>query len=233
MHQVRTSEIRMNVPVSSRRRRYQRGVEALEFGLFAVVMAPALVWMFTNGMNFVRFNKANDVARATALMYLKNTDMNVLGTQEIVARVAEGLNLQVDNGATPPNQVKSNSVGSGLVVLTQVKYVGSGTCPSGCTNLNQYVYMDRVYIGNRSLQFNGSTVLSALGDPAAAIWSSTTGDISSPYTDNRAQLPASFAALWSGGVGDGQVIYVVECFFAGSFGTGAFGGNGIYARVFM
>jgi hypothetical protein len=222
----------LNVPVSARRKRGQRGIEAIEFGLFAVMMLPPFVWMFINGMNFIRFNKANDVARAAALMYIKGQDMTVLGSQEILARVAEGLNLQVDDGATPPNQVLSNANGSGLVILSQVQYVGPNTCTS-CTNLNKYVFLQRIYAGNTGLQIDGAAVQSALGNPATALWNATTGAVSSAHTDAGAQLAASFAGLWSTPVGDGQIVYVVECYFSGSFGSGSFNGNGIYTRVFM
>ena len=221
-----------NVPVSRRRRCRQKGVEAIEFGLFFVMMLPGFVWMFISGMNFIRFNKANDVARAGALMYIKGQDMTVLGTQEILARVGQGLDLQVDDGGAPPNQALSTSRGSGLVVLSQVQFVGSNTC-TGCANLNHYVFLQRVYVGNKSLTFNGSQVQSALGAPASAIWSASTGAVASVYTDTRAQVNASFANLWSPAVGDGQIVYVVESYFAGGFGSGDFGGNGVYARVFM
>ena len=53
------------------------------------------------------------------------------------------------------------------------------------------------------------------------------------YTDTSAQVSSSFAGLWTTPVGDGQVVYVVESFFAGGFGAGQFGGSGVYARVFM
>lgn len=226
-------------PVSARRRRTQRGIEAIEFGLFAVMMTPAMVWMFTTGMNFVRFNKANDVARAAALMYMKGTDMNLLGSQEIIQRVAVGLNLQVDDGTAPPNEVLSNSRGSGLVVLTQVQYVGTTTCgaTSPC-NLNKYVYLQRIYLGNRSLRFGADgddpTVQSSLGDPAPAIWNSSTGLITNPHGDSRAQVSSNFSTLWTATPDDGQIIYVVESMFAGNaIGAGPFEGGGIYARVFM
>ena len=90
-----------------------------------------------------------------------------------------------------------------------------------------------MYAGNKGLQFNGSPVQSALGDPATAIWSVATGAVTNVYTDTRAQVDASFANLWTPPVGDGQIVYVVESFFAGGFGAGDFGGNGVYARVFM
>jgi hypothetical protein len=223
---------RISLPVSPRRRRNQKGVEAIEFALFFGLMVPGFIWMFINGMNFIRFNKANDVARAAALMYVKGQDMTVLGTQEILARVGKGLDLEVDNGATAPNEVQSNSRGSGLVVVTEVQYVGPNTC-NNCTNLNHYVFLQRVYIGNTSLQFNGSTVQSALGNPLSTLWSTTTGDVTSVYTNTGAQVASSFASLWSPAVADGQVVYVVESFFSNGFGSGSFSGGGVYARVFM
>jgi hypothetical protein len=219
-------------PVSARRRRRQKGIEAIEFGLFFVMMLPGFIWMFISGMNFIRFNKANDVARATALMYVKGQDMAVLGTQEIIARVGQGLGLEVDNGATPPNQQLSNSRGSGLVIVSQVQYVGPNTC-TGCPNINNYVFLQRVYIGNTGLQFNGSTVQSALGNPSTNVWSATTGAVSNAFNDPGALVNSSFASLWTPTVGDGQLVYVVESYFAGGFGEGQFGGGGVYARVFM
>ena len=219
-------------PVAERRRRKQKGIEAIEFGLFFVMMLPGFIWMFISGMNFIRFNKANDVARATALMYIKGQDMNVLGTQEIIARIGQGLDLEVDDGAAAPGQQLSNTRGSGLVVVSQVQYVGPNTCNS-CANLNHYVFLQRIYIGNKSLQISGTQVQSALGAPSTSIWNSSTGVVSNIYTDTGAQVNASFANLWSPGVGDGLIVYVVESYFAGGFGSGDFGGNGVYARVFM
>ena len=224
--------MRHRTAISMGKRHSQRGAEALEFGLFFVMMLPGFVWMFISGMNFIRFNKANDVARAAALMYIKGQDMTVLGTQEILARVGQGLDLQVDNGATPPNQVMSAIRGSGLIILSQVQYVGPNTC-NNCTNLNQYVFLQRLYVGNKSLQLNGATVASALGNPAAADWSATTGAVTNVFNDTGTRVSSTFASLWNPGVGDGQIVYVVESFFAGGFGSGQFGGNGVYARVFM
>src|SRR5579863_6943918 len=100
------TNLRSLATATPRRRRRQKGVEAIEFALFFSLMLPPFIWMFVTGMNFIRFNKANDVARAAALMYVKGQDMTVLGTQEILARVAQGLDLEVDNGVTPPNQVE-------------------------------------------------------------------------------------------------------------------------------
>jgi hypothetical protein len=230
---LKTVRASLSKPVSARRRRSQRGIEAIEFALFFGLMAPPFIWMFTNGMNFVRYNNANNVVRAAALMYVKGQNMNLLGTQEILAQVATGLNLQVDNGAAAPNEVQSNANGSGLIIVSEVEYVGSSVCTS-CVNLNTYVFLQRTYIGNTGLQINGSTVQSALGNPATSLWSSSTGAVSSNFTNTGAQVATTFANLFpTSSFSSGQVVYVVEGFFAGGFGTGQFSGGGVYARVFM
>ena len=59
-----------------------------------VVFLPLLL-MFITGMNFLRYIKATDVARAAALLYVKGQDLTSLGTQRVLAKVASGLDLQV------------------------------------------------------------------------------------------------------------------------------------------
>jgi hypothetical protein len=186
--------------------------------------------MFNNGMNFLRFNKATDVSRSAALMYVKGMDFTLPGNQDIIARVASGLDLQV-SGSTTANGVSS---GSGLIVFSTVQYIGPNTC-SSCANLNKYVFLDRIYVGNTSLSISGNTVASALGNPNSGIWSSTTGVVSSTQTNTGAQVASSFSSIWSSTIGDGQIAYVIECFFKpqGGFGTGSFDSNGVYTRVIM
>ena len=88
-------------PVSQRRREKQKGVEAIEFGLWVLLMMPAFVWMFISGMNFIRYIKASDVTRSAAMLYTKGMDMADIGMQQVLVRVSNGLNLVVStSGAT-------------------------------------------------------------------------------------------------------------------------------------
>lgn len=222
-------------PISDRRRRRQSGLEAIEFGLFFVLTLPMFMWMFINGMNFLRLDKANDVTRAAALMYIKGQDFTFVGTQNIISLVANGLNLDVASSTTAGGV----TTGNGLLIFSTVQYIGPNTC-SNCTNLNQYVFLNQVFVGNTGLQFNGVTVQSSLGRANTAIWSSSTGAVSGSQTDNRARVSSSFANFGTSNgnpivIGDGQIVYVVESFFnpQGGFGTGAFNGNGVYTRVLM
>jgi hypothetical protein len=216
-------------PVSLRRRKKQSGLEALEFGLWALLMLPAMIWTFLSGMNFIRYNKGGDVTRSAAMMYIKGADLTLAYNQRLLVRVANGLDLQVET--TPNSGVISNSLGSGLVVMTKIYYAGSGC---GCTNANKYVIAERIYAGNRSLVFNGSTVESFSGPPPTGIWNSTSGVVSNYYTDSRAVASNAVATLWGSALADGQFFYMVETFFKSpTFGANPFDSSGVYNRVFM
>jgi hypothetical protein len=220
----------MKFPISLQRKRFQKGLEAIEFGLLFVFLLPPFVWMFQNGMNFLRFNKATDVSRSAALLFIKGVDFTLPGNQVIISRVASGLDLQVNSSTT----ATGNSTGSGLIVYSIVQFIGPNTCAS-CANLNKYVFLSRVYVGNTSLAFAGTTVASALGSPSGSVWSSTTGAVSSVQTNVGAQVPSGSTSALPAGMGDGQFAYVIETFFKpqGGFGTGGFDSNGVYNRVIM
>ena len=102
----------MRLPISFRRRKCQKGLEAIEFGLLFVFLLPPFVWMFQNGMNFLRFNKATDVSRSAALLFIKGIDFALPGNQSIIARVASGLDLQGSStasaSATSPGQFRES-----------------------------------------------------------------------------------------------------------------------------
>ena len=220
----------MRFPIPLRRRARQHGVEAIEFGLLFAFLLPPFLWMFQNGMNFLRFNKATDVARSASLLFVKGIDFTLPGNQDIISRVASGLDLQ--NGST--TSAAGVTTGSGLIVFSVVQYIGSNTC-SNCTNLNKYVFLDRIYVGNTTLAISGTTVASALGSPNGSVWSSTTGVVSSTQTNAGAQVPSASSGALPTTMGDGQIAYVVETFFKpqGGFGSGSFDSNGVYTRVIM
>ncbi len=222
----------MRFPLSLKRSRTQKGVEAIEFGLLFLFLLPPFIWMFMNGMNFLRFNKTTDVSRSAALLTVKGLDFTLPGNQDIISRVASGLDLQ--NSST--QSANGVTTGSGLLIISTVQYIGPTTCAS-CTNLNKYVFLDQVYVGNKTLAINGATVASALGSPNSSLWSSTTGVVSSTQTNTGAQVPSTSTGGLPTGMADGQIAYVIECFFkpqgTDAFGTGAFDSAGVYNRVIM
>jgi hypothetical protein len=218
------------IPLSARRTRLERGMEAIEFALLFSFLLPPFVWMFVNGMNFLRFNKATDVSRSAALLFVKGVDFTLPGNQDIISRVANGLDLQNGNTITATGV----STGSGLLIFSTIQYVGPNTCAS-CTNLNKYVFLDRVYVGNTNLQISGTTVSSALGNPNNTLWSATTGIVTSTLTNAGAQVASTATGSLPAAMADGQIAYLVESYFKpqGGFGSGAFDSNGVYTRVVM
>jgi len=220
----------MKFPISLRRKKGQNGLEAIEFGLLFLFLIPPFMWMFINGMNFLRFNKATDVSRSAALLYIKGVDFTLPGNQDIIARVATGLNL-IDSESTT---AQGGTSGNGLIILSTIQYIGPNTCAS-CVNLNKYVFIQRIYVGNKNLQLTGTTVASALGNPASGLWNTTTGAVTNTQTDTGAQVASSATGALPTAMGDGQVAYVVETFFTpqNGFGNGAFDSTGVYNRVIM
>jgi len=212
-----------------RRRQLQKGVEAIEFGLLFAFLLPPFLWMFVNGMNFLRFNKTTDVSRSAALLYVKGVDFTLPGNQTIISRVASGLDLTASSTTT----ANGAGSGSGLIILSTVQYIGANTCNS-CTNLNKYVFLDQVFVGNKALVIAGTSVVSALGSPNAGLWSTSTGVVTNTQTNAGAQVGSAVSGILPT-MGDGQVAYVVECYFKpqNGFGNGAFDSNGVYTRVIM
>jgi hypothetical protein len=218
---------------SEARRKTQRGIEAMEFSLFFMVVFLPLLMMFISGMNFLRFIKSTDAARSTALLYVKGQDLTSLGTQRLLSTVASGLDLEVGSTAG----AGGNTAGSGLIVVSIVEYVGTTSC-SSCTNVGHYVFQDRFFIGNTTLQVGGTTATSVVGNVnTSAQWSSTTGAVTGYLTDAHAQIPNSLTGLFPTGVTDSQTIYIVECFFSDQtskgFAPGQFTAPDIYSRVVM
>ncbi len=217
-----------SLPVSARRKGRQRGVEAIEFGLWMFLMMPAFLWMFITGMNLIRYIKASDVTRASAMLYTKGQDMTDIGMQQVVARVANGLDLEVTTSGA-----SGNSVGNGLLIFSRVEYVGA-SC--SCNNAAQYVVTQRIYVGNRSLQLSGAGVESFAGPAPSTGWNVTTGLVANATTSNTtAIVNSAFSSLWGSALSDGQYIYMVESFFkpTTTMGSGPFDSAGVYNRIFM
>jgi len=230
------------------RRRRQSGTQILEFALVALIYVPLLLGTFVTGMNLIRSNQVNQVCRDLADMYIHGADFSTYAMQQLAQRLAYGLNLQIGASFTGNLSSNTGNGGDGLVTITQVMYVGSTTDPncvaagaSNCANHDNFVYTQRVDLGNATLAAQNPP---ALGTPAGGMVVSAAGIVQNPVTDSRAQLPAgaqtTMKNLWQVSAGgqtplvDGQVVYVVEVYVSSaSLSMGSFPGNGVYARYFF
>jgi hypothetical protein len=91
------------------------------------------------------------LARDAGHMFANNVDFSQPGNLTILTNIGGGLGLSSTSGS-----------GNAVVVLSSVKYVDKGVCagfglvdgsgnPSGCTNYQQWVFVQRLVIGNGSL----------------------------------------------------------------------------------
>ena len=228
---------RMRKGISPRRAR-QRGYEIMEFGLMAVFLVPAFLWMFINGFNLVRFNQANEVNRDLGNLYIKGTDFSTYASQALAARLAQGYALTV-NSFTGNQHTNNSGAGNGYVVLSQIMYVGPAnghTCQPvapNCTNHDSYVYLQHIDFGNSGLQFNNNTVASQLGGSVASATTNTSGFVQNYLTDSHA-VATNVPSLMASQFADGQIAYVVETFFASpQLDISGLSGGGLYGRTFF
>ncbi len=229
--------------VSARRKRQQGGNELIEFGLLLTLLMPLFLGMFVTGFNLVRANQGNMIARDLGDLYIHGTDFSTSGAQNLAVRLSVGLGLQ-PNFSGGGNNATGITTGNGLVMLSQVTFIGGASCvaagfaPTGCPNYNHFVFTQRVIVGNKNLQFNGTTVQSALGAVSGGASVTSSGGVNNYIIDPNARLDAAheatFSALWSPALTDGQLVYASEVWFASQDLTvSSLSGQGVYARFFF
>jgi hypothetical protein len=230
-------------------KRGERGQEMLEFTLVTwLLLVPMFLGMITLGLNLVRSNQVTFITGDMATMYIQGQDFSTYAMQNMAARLATGLNLQIGSSFSGNNATNtSTTTGSVIVTMTKLLYVGTvsqatclsvGSSTSGnCKNHDSFVYLQRIAFGNGSL---ATAPTSIAGTPSSSIVINSSGTVSNYLTDINAQIPASADTamdnLWSpgsaNGLQDGQTIYLVETYFEStgfSFGNGT---KGVYAKYF-
>jgi hypothetical protein len=204
----------------TRRGKTQSGAELIEFSMIALFLIPLLLLSFTAGMNLIRANQCTQLARSIGSMYIHGVDFSLTANKDLAVRLARGMNLQ-----------NSSTSGDGVIILSQITYIGDSTCAAnglavGCTNKNQYVFTQRLTVGNTAV------TTSRLGTPTAPINSS--GLVQDYLTNQGARVVSTFGSLWNPQLVDGQYVYAVEAQFRGlNLGLAAYGIGGVYSRHFF
>ena len=119
------------------------------------------------------------------------------------------------------------------MVLSQIMYIGAGSCgtQSPCNNQNKYVFLQQITFGESTLTFNGTQVSSQLGSMSAT--RTAGGYVLNILTDPNA-VCANCSNFFQTQLTDGQVAYIVEAFFADpALAIGAYPSGGIYTRTFL
>jgi hypothetical protein len=233
---------------TARRGKRQKGQEIIEFSLIAILLVGTFMGSFITGMNLIRSNQANQVCRDLDDMYIHGADFSTYAMQQLAARLAGGLDLQIGSSFTGQQAANTGNSGNVVVTVSQMMWVGSTTDPncaavgaSNCTNHDSFVFTQRIQFGNGTLT---SQKPSSLGDPGASAVLSSAGIVQNPVTDSAARLPtteqANMQALWQSTSGtttpleDGQICYVMELYAQSpDLSLGSFPGSGVYARYFF
>jgi len=231
---------------SERRKKTQKGQEIVEFALMAFILVPLFMGSFIVGMNLIRSIQCNQVTRDLVDMYIHGADFSTYPLQQEAARLAQGLNLQIGSSFTGNSTTNTSNSGNGFVSVSQIMWIGSTTSANcvavgaaNCANHDSFVFTQQIQFGN-----GGLNSMVTLNPPSGATISSN-GDVQNYITDSHARLPSAAQTamqnLWAANAAtgqtaltDGQVVYIVECYFQSpDLSVGALAGNGVYARYFM
>lgn len=199
------------------RRRNQRGTQVVEFAVCSVFLAVLFMGTMLVGMRLGRTIQVTQVARDTAHMYARFVDFSKPGNQDLVVRIASGLNL-------------TRTGGDGVVILTQLLRVEDQQCLDGgvslamCSNRNKTVAIHRVVIGDSALR------PSEFVTPNPAIIGADGKILPTDYLRNGTAAATTFPSVLA--LNAGEFAYVVEAFFnsPGLDSLGYFSGNGVYSR---
>ncbi|MGD0773587.1 MAG: TadE family protein [Candidatus Solibacter sp.] len=200
-----------------------KGVAIVEFSFAMLVMIPLLLGTIGVGFRLLQQMQTIQLARDAGRMYARGLDFSQPGNQTTLATVGADLGLKTDG------------TGNAVVVLTTVTYIDVGMCqaagksldgsgnPINCPNYKQWVFSQRLTIGNASIHTSnlGSPLTTG---PSPVTVNPTTGKISISDQVNNTGDVANFSSgnpfvnMTGGGLNggvlntlpSGQMLYVTE-----------------------
>jgi hypothetical protein len=202
------------------KRQATRGVSTIEFALSLMVLVPLILGTGAIGINLIRTLQTVQMARDAGHMFARRVDFSQPGNQQILADLGTGMGLSATSGQ-----------GKAVVILTGLTYVDGSTCTAGniannngnaptCTNLGQWVFIQRLEIGNTALRT--SNFGSPLTSGPTGVTLDSYGKISIGQYTSRAGAVANFSSANGinpysvsaggavSGLPSGQVLYLAE-----------------------
>jgi Flp pilus assembly protein TadG len=199
------------------RKSRQRGNTMIEFALAMTFLIPLMVGSFTLGINLMRTIQVTQLCRDAGSMYSRSVDFTLTGSQTMLVKMATGLGMTLTGG-------NGNVILSKVTFISDADCTGQGLAGAACSNRGKYVFMQRIYVGNKALRS------SAFGTPNESGINATTRLVNNIYTDTSAQCNGFGTILTMTSTADSS--YLVETFFQGAGwnlpGTNI--GNQIYTR---
>ncbi len=179
-------------------RRCSRGNSLIEFALAFALLMPLYVWMLVFGFDLKRMMQTMQVSRDAGHMYARGVDFSLAGNQEVLVRLAAGMNMTRTGGA-------------GVVILTRLLKVGEQDCFDGgisvgaCLNLGQTVVTQRLVVGNAGLQS------SQVASPPDSLLEADGSIPPDDYLTKVEARAAGFESILS--LASGETAYVAEAWF--------------------
>ncbi len=179
-------------------RKKERGSVLIEFALSFALLLPLFIWMIVFGFDLQRFMQTGQVSRDAGHMFARGVDFSLPGNQDVLVRLAAGLNMTRTGGA-------------GVVILTRVQKVSEQDCLDGgistsaCSNLGQAVITQRLVVGNAALR------PSRIGTPDASLLQADGSLKPSDYLTKSGARTAGFDAILN--LAPGETAYVAEAWF--------------------
>src|ERR1017187_1405529 len=154
----------------------RRGSTMIEFCLSVALWTAVLMGLSTVGLNLIRALQVEQICRDAGRMYSAGLDFTQAGNQNLLIMLATGLNVTANGG-------------NGAFVFSTVEYIDTPQCAS-CANLHQYVFIQRIVVGNAGL------FSSPFGTPAAGIIGTSGNIASSDYLTNASARVQDFVAAY-------------------------------------
>lgn len=137
----------------------RRGVAVIEFAFSCAVLIPLLLGAFVFGFRLIHSLEMEQIVRDLGHMYIRGVDFRNAGP--------------IANAKTMAASFDLSPTGTSVVVISKVRIVTQADCDANnptpgthCTNLGNPVFVEQMFIGNTSLQINGTNAAkSAFGTP--------------------------------------------------------------------
>lgn len=137
--------------MKSRKSLSRRGNSIMEFALCLIVLAPALLGMFTVGMNLNRNLQVVQIARDAGHMYVRSMDFSTVSNQKLLVRLARELRIGIPGTDNP------NPSGTAVIILSKVhvptlaECTAAGLTAGDCVNIGLPTISQRIVVGNVGL----------------------------------------------------------------------------------
>jgi len=213
------------------RRKQKQGVAYVEFAFILLLLIPLLLGVVGLGLNMHLQLQTIQLARDAGHMYARSIDFRLTGNQQVLSAVGGPLGLSTTLGQ-----------GNAVVILSTVRYVDASACalagkvdsngnPKNCTNYGQWIFSERLVMGNNTMR------ASNLGSPSAAILSNGKVAILDQVTNTTDVATITGINPWNAtngtGLPSGQTVYVTEASAKGFHMPPFSVGTNTYAQMYF